>query len=109
MAPAARVVETALSSVRVQAPRFPIVANYDARPNSDPTRTKELLVRQVDGAVRWEQAVRFMVDQGVTHALEIGPGKVLANLAKRIAKDLKVLSVSDPASLDQVEGFLTQA
>jgi [acyl-carrier-protein] S-malonyltransferase len=50
-----------------------------------------------------------MVDQGVTHALEIGPGKVLANLAKRIAKDLKVLSVSDPASLDQVEGFLTQA
>jgi [acyl-carrier-protein] S-malonyltransferase len=109
MAPAARVVESALSAVSVTAPRFPIVANFDAQPNADPARTKELLVRQVDGAVRWEQAVRFMVDQGVTHALEIGPGKVLANLAKRIAKELKVLSVSDPASLDQVEGFLTQA
>ena len=106
MAPAARVVERALESVPVKAPRFPIVANFDAQPNVDPARTKELLVRQVDGAVRWEQAIRFMVEQGVTHALEIGPGKVLAGLARRIAKDLRVLSVSDPASLAEVDAFL---
>jgi [acyl-carrier-protein] S-malonyltransferase len=106
MAPAARVVERELARIEVREPRFPIVANVDAQPNSDPQRTKELLVRQVDGAVRWEQAVGLMVQQGVTHALEIGPGKVLAGLAKRIAKDLKVLSVSDPASVAEVGAFL---
>lgn len=109
MAPAARVVEHALASVTVRAPRFPIVANVDAQPNVDPVRTKELLVRQVDGAVRWEQAVRFMVEHGVTHALEIGPGKVLAGLAKRIARELRVLSVSDAASLTEIEAFLATA
>jgi [acyl-carrier-protein] S-malonyltransferase len=106
MAPAARAVERELAQVTVAEPRFPVVANVDARPNRDPTRTKELLVQQVDGPVRWEESVRFMVEQGVTHALEIGPGKVLAGLAKRIAKELKVLSVSDPASIEQIGELL---
>jgi [acyl-carrier-protein] S-malonyltransferase len=106
MAPAAKVVEERLASVNVAPPRFPIVANFDAQPNTDPARTKELLVRQVDGAVRWEASVRAMHDAGVGKALEIGPGKVLAGLVKRIAKDLKVLSVCDAASLDQVASFL---
>jgi [acyl-carrier-protein] S-malonyltransferase len=57
--------------------------------------------------VRWEHAVRFMVEQGVTHALEIGPGKVLAGLCKRIAKDLKVLSVGDAATLEQVKAHVS--
>jgi len=109
MAPAARAVERELASVTVAIPRFPIVANVDAQPNTDPARTKELLVRQVDGPVRWEQAVRYMAEQGVTHALEIGPGKVLAGLVKRIAKELKVLSVSDPASIAEIERFLLLA
>jgi [acyl-carrier-protein] S-malonyltransferase len=85
---------------------FPIVANVDAAPNSDPARVRQLLVRQVDGPVRWEESVRAMVAAGVDRALEIGPGKVLAGLVKRIAKDVKVLSVSDPASLDQVAQLL---
>jgi len=109
MAPAARVVATELERIAVAAPAFPIVANFDARPNRDPARVKELLVRQVDGAVRWEESVRQMVDGGVTHAIEIGPGKVLAGLVKRIAKDVKVLSVGDAASLEQVAGFLAEA
>ena len=82
------------------------MANFDAHPNDDAARVKELLVRQVDGPVRWEASVRLMAGGGVTHALEIGPGKVLAGLVKRIAKDLKVLSVGDAATLDQVAGFL---
>jgi [acyl-carrier-protein] S-malonyltransferase len=56
--------------------------------------------------VRWEESVRAMVAAGVTHALEIGPGKVLAGLVKRIAKDLKVLSVGDAAAVEQVAGFV---
>src|ERR1700690_1270134 len=109
MAPAARVVDSELARIPIAQPAFPIVANFDARPNAQAARVRDLLVRQVDGVVRWEESVRVMVAAGVTHALEIGPGKVLAGLAKRIAKDLKVLSVGDAASLDQVVWFLAGA
>jgi len=109
MAPAARVVSAELDRVPIGSPRFPVVANFDASPNSDAGRVKELLVRQVDGAVRWEETIRLMVARGVTHALEIGPGKVLAGLAKRIAKDLRVLSVLDLAAIAQVADFLGSA
>ena len=106
MAPAARVLGAELDRISIGELRFPVIANFDASPNSDGGRVKDLLVRQVDGTVLWEQTVRFMMAQGVTHALEIGPGKVLSGLAKRIAKDLRVLSVSDMASLDQIDAFL---
>jgi len=106
MAPAAKVVEEKLAAVLVKPSRFPVVANFDAAPNSDPERTKTLLVRQVDGTVRWEESVRFIHAQGVKRALEIGPGKVLAGLVRRAAKDLKVHSVESVAALDQVGSFL---
>jgi [acyl-carrier-protein] S-malonyltransferase len=107
MGSAARAVERELASITVKTPKFPIVANFDANPNTDPVRVKELLVRQVDGAVLWEQAVRTMQSAGVTHAIEIGPGKVLQGLCKRISKDLKVLSVGDAASLEALPAFLS--
>jgi [acyl-carrier-protein] S-malonyltransferase len=106
MEPAARAVERKLGEIAVKAPAFPVVANFDAKPNQDPARVKELLVKQVTGSVRWDETVRLMAEQGVTAALEIGPGKVLAGLAKRIAKDVKVLSVESAAALDQVAAHL---
>lgn len=106
MAPAANVVSDELSKIDVKPLEFPVVANVDARPNSDPERVKELLVRQVDGAVRWEQAVRLMHMEGITHAIEIGPGKVLAGLCRRIAKEMKVQSVGDVSTLDALGAFL---
>lgn len=109
MAPAARAVAAVLVETPVANPRFPIVANFDAKPNTDAERVKTLLVAQVDGPVRWEETVKVMARAGVTHALEIGPGKVLAGLLRRIAKDIKVLSVGDAASLDQVPEFLASA
>jgi [acyl-carrier-protein] S-malonyltransferase len=105
---AARALEDRIAAVSLGALRFPVVANFDARPNTDASRVKELLLRQVDGAVRWDDSVRVMATAGVTRALEIGPGKVLGNLTKRIAKDLKVLSVGDVASLEQVADFAAQ-
>jgi [acyl-carrier-protein] S-malonyltransferase len=108
MAPAAAALRSALDKVDVKALTFPVVANVDARPNSEPARVKELLVRQVDGAVRWEQAVRLMHMEGITHAIEIGPGKVLAGLGRRIAKEMKIFSVGDAASLEGLGEFLTQ-
>ncbi len=107
MAPAAKVVEAELAKVTIAPLAFPIVANVDARPNVDAARVKELLVRQVTGSVRWEQAMVLMKERGVTHALEIGPGKVLAGLAKRSAKEIQVLSVSSAAALDGVAAFLS--
>jgi [acyl-carrier-protein] S-malonyltransferase len=105
MAPAATALKAALDKVDVKPLAFPVVANVDARPNTEPGRVKELLVRQVDGAVRWEQAVRLMHMEGITHALEIGPGKVLAGLGRRIAKDMKILSIGDVGSLGSVTEF----
>jgi [acyl-carrier-protein] S-malonyltransferase len=105
MAPAATALKAALDKVDVKPLAFPVVANVDARPNTEPGRVKDLLVRQVDGAVRWEQAVRLMHMEGITHAIEIGPGKVLAGLGKRIAKEMKILSVGDVASLANVTEF----
>ena len=99
MAPAARAVDAALADVRIGALAFPVVANVDARPNADSTRVRELLVRQVDGPVRWQESVSFMAEAGVTTALEIGPGKVLAGLVKRIDKRISVQSRFEPGSL----------
>jgi [acyl-carrier-protein] S-malonyltransferase len=101
MAPAARVLEAELERTLVLAPRFPIVANFDARPNTEAARVRGLLVRQVDGTVRWEASVRALAAAGVTGALEIGPGKVLAGLVKRTTKAVTVTSVGDVASLEQ--------
>jgi [acyl-carrier-protein] S-malonyltransferase len=106
MAPAARVVEAELARVTVRNPRFPIVANFDAHANTDAARVPELLVRQVDGAVRWDESIRLIAGSGVRRAIEMGPGRKLAGLVKRIAKELEVLSVDDTASLEKVSSFL---
>ena len=84
MAPAARAVEAALTQLTLLAPTFAVIANVTALPNRDGDAAKRLLVQQIDGPVLWEQTILHMAEAGVTHALEIGPGKVLAGLAKRI-------------------------
>jgi [acyl-carrier-protein] S-malonyltransferase len=106
MAPAARAVETALGRIALGALAFPVVANVDARPNTDPHRVPELLVRQIDSPVRWEESVAGVARAGVTRALEIGPGKVLAGLVKRIDKRITVLGVFEPDRLDEARAFL---
>jgi [acyl-carrier-protein] S-malonyltransferase len=106
MEPAARVVEAALSDMAIGPLAFPVIANVDARPNTDPENVKGLLVRQIDAPVRWHESMSLVAEQGVTRALEIGPGKVLAGLAKRIDKRVGVLGCSDPEGVDAARGFL---
>jgi [acyl-carrier-protein] S-malonyltransferase len=96
MAPAAERVREALETIAVRAPNFPVVPNVTAEPNDDPAVIKELLVRQIVGSVLWEQSIALMARSGVSAALEIGPGKVLAGLARRIEKSLRVQNVADP-------------
>jgi [acyl-carrier-protein] S-malonyltransferase len=95
-----------LERITIRPLLFPVIANVDAEPNSDPTRVKDLLLRQIDGAVLWTSIFERMAAEGITHALEIGPGKVLSGLGKRIAKSIKVLNVSDVAGIDAVRSFL---
>jgi [acyl-carrier-protein] S-malonyltransferase len=99
MAPAARAVEKALESIPIGPLAFPVVANVDAVPNQDPERVRSLLVRQIDGPVLFQQSVVAMAEAGVTRAIEIGPGKVLAGLVKRTDKRITVQACSDPDSL----------
>jgi [acyl-carrier-protein] S-malonyltransferase len=102
MAPAARAVEVALASIEVQPPRFPVIANVNAAPVTESSAIPNRLVRQIDGPVLWEQSIRYLLARGVRSALEIGPGRVLAGLVRKIDKTLLVEPASDPESIAQV-------
>ena len=106
MKPAAERVAAELQTIPLSVLAFPVVSNVEAQPNADPARIAELLVRQIDGAVRWQQSVALMAAAGVDRALEIGPGKVLTGLAKRIDKRIGVLPVDGPDALEKVAGHL---
>jgi [acyl-carrier-protein] S-malonyltransferase len=109
MAPAAARMKIALASVKLEPLRFAVLANVEAKPNADAARVAELLVRQVDSSVLWDRTVSGMAEAGVTHALEIGPGKVLANMTRRIDKRISVLSVGDSESVAKAAEFLRAA
>ncbi len=100
MQPAAEALEPVLAATTFRPLSFGVVANVDASPNLDPERARELLRRQIAGPVRWEATVRWMAEQGVTHAIEVGPGKVLAGLVKRIAKSITVVGCGDLAGVE---------
>jgi len=106
MKPAAERVAAELQAIPLCAPAFPVVSNVEAQPNSDAARIAELLVRQIDGAVLWQQSVALMASAGVNRALEVGPGKVLTGLAKRIDKRIGVLPVDSPDALEKVAEHL---
>jgi [acyl-carrier-protein] S-malonyltransferase len=99
MTPAAEAMREALARTRIEAPKVPLVANVSAGPLSDPDAIRESLVRQVTGTVRWRESVAYMAGQGVTRFVEVGAGKVLAGLVKRIAAGASALSVGAPADV----------
>ncbi|SEH32511.1 ACP S-malonyltransferase [Magnetospirillum fulvum] len=103
MQPAADAMEEALANVAMAAPKVPLVANVTAGKVTAPDEIRDLLVRQVTGTVRWRESVLFMKAQGVTALVELGSGKVLGGLARRIDKELTGSSVGTPAD---VEAFL---
>ncbi|CAO3400304.1 ACP S-malonyltransferase [Azospirillum sp. 11R-A] len=103
MQPAADAMAEALANVTISAPVVPVVANVTASAVSDPNAIRRLLVEQVTGMVRWRECVLYMKEQGVERLVEVGSGKVLAGLTKRIDKDMAAVSVGTPAD---VESFL---
>lgn len=100
MQPAAERLGGVLAQVAAADPTVPVVSNVEALPNRDGNRVKELLIAQVCAPVRWDESVQKMAELGVTRYIEIGPGKVLAGLVKRIVKEAEVVNVENPANLD---------
>ena len=96
MKPAADAMAEALSKVKISAPVVPLVGNVTAAAGSDPEAIRHNLVTQVTGTVRWRESVAYMAAQGVTKFVEIGSGKVLTGLVKRIAAEAEGVSVSHP-------------
>jgi [acyl-carrier-protein] S-malonyltransferase len=107
MRPAADEMAEALAGARVTAPRAPVVANVTARPVLEPEAIRQLLVEQVTGRVRWRESIEWMAGEGgVTRFAELGAGKVLTGIAKRIAPDAEALAVGAPADLEAFAGSL---
>jgi [acyl-carrier-protein] S-malonyltransferase len=103
MAPAAEIMREALAAVTVSSPVVPLVANVTAKSERQPDEIRRLLVEQVTGLVRWRECVLYMKEQGVDTIVEIGAGKVLSGLVRRIDRDLATSSVQNPAD---IEAFL---
>jgi [acyl-carrier-protein] S-malonyltransferase len=106
MEPAARAMAQALAQTAINIPVTPVVANVTALSVTDPETIRELLVKQVTGAVRWRECISYMADHGVTKFVECGSGKVLSGLLKRIAPEASCLSVGLPSELDAYRAFV---
>jgi [acyl-carrier-protein] S-malonyltransferase len=103
MQPAADKLQTVLAGVSVQDAKVPVVANVSARPVAESAAVVDSLVQQVSAPVLWEDSVQWMVEQGVTTFVEIGPGKVLGGLIKKIAPaETTIISVQDMESLTEL-------
>jgi len=99
MQPAADRLAAELARVEITASEVPVVTNVEAAPNQDPTRVRELLTRQVTAPVRWEESVERLASMGVTRAIEVGAGNVLAGLVRRIAPAITTASAGDPDAI----------
>lgn len=99
MRPAEARLAPELRALPVQDPRVPVVANVDAQPKRTAHDAVEALVRQVSSPVRWDEVVRRLRREGVTHIVELGPGTVLAGLVRKIDRDAIVCSVEEPSGL----------
>ena len=103
MQPAAEAMAEELSKVTIAPPRIPLVANVTAQSVSDPETIRSLLVDQVTGIVRWREGVAYMAGQGVETLVEVGSGKVLSGLARRIQRSLAAINIETP---DDVDAFV---
>ncbi len=100
MAPAAARMTDALGETAIKAPVTTLVANVTAGEVARPDDIRDLLVKQVTGRVRWSESVSYMVEQGCDHFIEVGSGKVLCGLIRRINRDVKTLNIGEPGDIE---------
>ena len=100
MQKASKDMEEKINKIKFLKPEIPIVANVTAREESNPDIIKSLLVKQIFSKVRWRESMEFMSNSGINTFIEVGPGKVLTGLAKRIVKDKKIISINEIDNLE---------
>ncbi len=103
MEPAATELASELEALSIADPKWPVISNVEATPNTDGGRVKELLVKQVTAPVKWEASVRKMVELGVKEMMEIGRGKTLTGLIKRIDKEVALVNVEQPEEVEEAQ------
>jgi [acyl-carrier-protein] S-malonyltransferase len=107
MQPAQDALAKDLESIVFGDPMVPIAANVDARLIAHGPDSRDCLIRQVTGAVRWVECIQLLIAQGATHFIEVGPGKVLCGLMRQIDRNQKTLNVEDSASLEKTLASVT--
>ncbi|MEO1066430.1 MAG: ACP S-malonyltransferase [Pseudomonadota bacterium] len=105
MEPAAEVMAEALSSTTINAPKVPLVANVTAAAITDPTEIRTRLIEQVPGSVRWRESMAWMLENGITKQLEVGAGKVLTGLIRRMDKAIEATAFGEPKDLDAAKAL----
>ena len=100
MQKASKDMEEKINKIKFLKPEIPIVANVTAKEESNPDIIKSLLVKQIFSKVRWRESMEFMSNSGINTFIEVGPGKVLTGLAKRIVKDKKIISINEINNLE---------
>lgn len=103
MKPAASIMQEALDNTDIQTPKIPVLANVSVQPLTKPQEIRKALVEQVTGRVRWRESIQWLAEKGITQTVEIGSGKVLSGLTKRIAEGVEAISIGTP---EEVENFI---
>ncbi|KAJ4840476.1 hypothetical protein Tsubulata_000388 [Turnera subulata] len=94
MEPAVSRLEAALAATEIRSPRIPVISNVDAQPHADPATIKKILARQVTSPVQWETTVKTLLGKGLKKSYELGPGKVIAGIVKRVNKGAEIENIS---------------
>lgn len=102
MRPAQERLQRDLSGVTCSDLRVPLISNVDAKPVRSGAEVVDALIRQVSSPVRWEESVRYLVGRGVDQFVEVGPGKVLSGLVRKVADQARVVSVEDPSGVEKL-------
>ncbi|HTL59496.1 MAG TPA: ACP S-malonyltransferase [Candidatus Limnocylindrales bacterium] len=100
MASAQQKLRAELAAVAARLPALTVISNVTAKPHGEPEEIRQLLVEQVTSSVRWEDSMRYLLAQGFTRFVELGPGTALSGFMKKIAKDVQMLNVADMPSLE---------
>jgi [acyl-carrier-protein] S-malonyltransferase len=106
MDPVAEKFRPELAKAAIADAAIPVVANIDARPETKAPEIRQNLAKQINGPVRWTESIQFMLAQGITAFVEVGPGKVLTGLMRQISKEAQCFPVESPASIDEVAARL---
>ena len=103
MAPAAEQMKIELETIKVEQPIVPVVSNVSAQAISDPSEIKKLLVSQVTGSVRWRESIMWMAKNNVNEIWEVGSGKALSGMIRRIDKNINLKNISSPEEIETLE------